>query len=126
MSWIYLLCAGVFEIVWAVTMKHTDGFTQLWPSIGVASAMIISFILLACAIRHIPLGTAYAVWAGIGAAGAAICGVILYDEPTSLLRVLSLCAIVVGVLGLKLLHGQDVDVVNDHDATPPGDARKGG
>jgi quaternary ammonium compound-resistance protein SugE len=126
MSWIYLLCAGVFEIVWAVTMKHTDGFTQLWPSIGVASAMIISFILLACAIRHIPLGTAYAVWAGIGAAGAAICGVILYDEPTSLWRVLSLCAIVAGVLGLKLLHGQDVDVVNDHDATPPGDARKGG
>jgi quaternary ammonium compound-resistance protein SugE len=126
MSWIYLLCAGVFEIVWAVTMKHTDGFTQLWPSIGVASAMIISFILLACAIRHIPLGTAYAVWAGIGAAGAAICGVILYDEPTSLWRVLSLCAIIAGVLGLKLLHGQDVDVVNDHDATPPGDARKGG
>jgi quaternary ammonium compound-resistance protein SugE len=126
MSWIYLLCAGVFEIVWAVTMKHTDGFTQLWPSIGVASAMIISFILLACAIRHIPLGTAYAVWAGIGAAGAAICGVILYDEPTSLWRVLSLCAIVAGVLGLRLLHGQDVDVVNDHDATPPGDARKGG
>ena len=126
MSWIYLLCAGVFEIVWAVTMKHTDGFTQLWPSIGVVSAMIISFILLACAIRHIPLGTAYAVWAGIGAAGAAICGVILYDEPTSLWRVLSLCAIVAGVLGLKLLHGQDVDVVNDHDATPPGDARKGG
>ena len=126
MSWIYLLCAGVFEIVWAVTMKHTDGFTQLWPSIGVASAMIISFILLACAIRHIPLGTAYAVWAGIGAAGAAICGVIIYDEPTSLWRVLSLCAIVAGVLGLKLLHGQDVDVVNDHDATPLGDARKGG
>jgi quaternary ammonium compound-resistance protein SugE len=126
MSWIYLLCAGVFEIVWAVTMKHTDGFTQLWPSIGVASAMIISFILLACAIRHIPLGTAYAVWAGIGAAGAAICGVILYDEPTSLWRVLSLCAIIAGVLGLKLLHGQDVDVVNDHDATPLGDARKGG
>ena len=126
MSWIYLLCAGAFEIVWAVTMKHTDGFTQLWPSIGVASAMIISFILLACAIRHIPLGTAYAVWAGIGAAGAAICGVILYDEPTSLWRVLSLCAIVAGVLGLKLLHGQDVDVVNDHDATPLGDARKGG
>ena len=126
MSWIYLLCAGVFEIVWAVTMKHTDGFTQLWPSIGVASAMVISFIFLGIAIRHIPLGTAYAVWAGIGAAGAAICGVILYDEPTSLWRVLSLCAIVAGVLGLKLLHGQDVDVVNDHDATPPGDARKGG
>ena len=126
MSWIYLLCAGAFEIVWAVTMKHTDGFTQLWPSIGVASAMVISFIFLGIAIRHIPLGTAYAVWAGIGAAGAAICGVILYDEPTSLWRVLSLCAIVAGVLGLKLLHGQDVDVVNDHDATPPGDARKGG
>ena len=107
-------------------MKHTDGFTQLWPSIGVASAMVISFIFLGIAIRHIPLGTAYAVWAGIGAAGAAICGVILYDEPTSLWRVLSLCAIVAGVLGLKLLHGQDVDVVNDHDATPPGDARKGG
>ena len=126
MSWIYLLCAGVFEIVWAVTMKHTDGFTQLWPSIGVVVAMVISFIFLGIAIRHIPLGTAYAVWAGVGAAGAAICGVILYDEPTSLWRVLSLCAIVVGVLGLKLLHGQDVDVVNDHDATPPGDARKGG
>lgn len=107
-------------------MKHTDGFTQLWPSIGVVVAMVISFILLACAIRHIPLGTAYAVWAGIGAAGAAICGVILYDEPTSLWRVLSLCAIVAGVLGLKLLHEPDVDGVNDHDATHSSDARKGG
>ena len=126
MSWIYLLCAGVFEIVWAVTMKHTDGFTQLWPSIGVVVAMVISFILLACAIRHIPLGTAYAVWAGIGAAGAAICGVIFYGEPTSLWRVLSLCAIVAGVLGLKFLYEPDVDGMNDHDATHPNDARKGG
>ena len=126
MSWLYLLCAGVFEIVWAVAMKHTNGFTQLWPSIGVVVAMVISFIFLGIAIRHIPLGTAYAAWAGIGAAGAAICGVILYDEPTSLWRVLSLCAIVAGVLGLKLLHEPDIDGVNDHDATHSGNARKGG
>ena len=126
MSWIYLLFAGVFEIVWAVTMKHTDGFTQLRPSIGVVVAMVISFIFLGIAIRHIPLGTAYAVWAGIGAAGAAICGVILYDEPTSLWRVLSLCAIIVGVLGLKFLYEPDVDGVNDHDATHSNDARKSG
>ncbi len=126
MSWIYLLCAGVFEIVWAVAMKHTDGFTQLWPSIGVIIAMSISFVLLGFALRHIPLGTAYAVWAGIGAAGAAICGVIFYGEPATLWRVLSLCAIVAGVLGLKLLHGQDVDGVNDHDPTHASNARKGG
>ena len=107
-------------------MKHTDGFTQLWPSIGVVVAMVISFIFLGIAIRHIPLGTAYAVWAGIGAAGAAICGVIFYDEPTSLWRVLSLCAIIVGVLGLKFLYEPDVDGVNDHDATHSNDARKGG
>lgn len=126
MSWFYLLCAGVFEIVWAVAIMHTDGFTQLWPSIGVVVVMIISFVLLAFAIRHIPLGTAYAVWSGIGAAGAAICGVILYDEPTSLWRVLSLCAIVAGVLGLKFLHEPDVHRVINDDATQTIDTRKGG
>ncbi len=126
MSWFYLLCAGVFEIVWAVAIMHTDGFTQLWPSIGVVVVMIISFVLLAFAIRHIPLGTAYAVWSGIGAAGAAICGVILYGEPTSLWRVLSLCAIVAGVLGLKFLHEPDVHRVINDDATQTIDTRKGG
>ena len=88
--------------------------------------MIISFVLLAFAIRHIPLGTAYAVWSGIGAAGAAICGVILYGEPTSLWRVLSLCAIVAGVLGLKFLHEPDVHRVINDDATQTIDTRKGG
>ncbi len=88
--------------------------------------MIISFVLLAFAIRHIPLGTAYAVWAGIGAAGAAICGVILYDEPTSFWRVLSLCAIVAGVLGLKLLHEPLVNRVVNDDPIQTSDTRKGG
>lgn len=107
-------------------MKHTDGFTQLWPSIGVVVAMIISFVFFGIAIRHIPLGTAYAVWAGIGAAGAAICGVILYGEPTSLWRVLSLCAIVAGVLGLKLLHEPLVNRVVNDGPSQTSDARKGG
>lgn len=122
MPWIQLFFAAFFEIVWAVAMKYTEGFTQLWPSVGVVAAMIISFVLLAKSIRHIPLGTAYAVWSGIGAAGTAIFGVVLLGEPASLWRIVSLCAIVAGVLGLKLLHKPVAAV----DATRTISARKGG
>ncbi len=108
--WAQLLLAAIFEIVWAVAMPRTEGFTQLWPSVFVIAAMIASFILLGRAIRHIPLGTAYAVWAGIGAAGTAILGVVMLGEPASMWRIVSLCAIVGGVLGLKLLHEHDVAV----------------
>ena len=109
-SWSQLFLAAVFEIVWAVAMPRTDGFTQLWPSVFVIAAMIASFILLGRAIRNIPLGTAYAVWAGIGAAGTAIFGVMMLGESASMWRIVSLCAIVGGVLGLKLLHEPDVAV----------------
>lgn len=106
MPWIQLFAAGVFEIVWAVAMPYTEGFTVLWPSLGVVAAMIVSFVLLSLAIRKIPLGTGYAVWSGIGAAGVAALGIAMFGEPATLVRVASLCAIVAGVLGLRLLHDE--------------------
>ncbi len=104
MAWIELFIASLFEIAWAVGITFTEGFTKVWPSIGVVVATILSFAFLARALRCIALGTAYAVWSGIGAAGTAILGVILLHEPLTLARVISLLAIIIGVLGLKFLH----------------------
>lgn len=102
MPWIYLVVAGVFECVWAVGLKYTDGFTRLWPSAWTIAAMAISFMLLSTAMKSIPIGTAYAVWTGIGAIGVAIVGMILFDESRELARLLSIALIVAGVLGLKI------------------------
>ena len=102
MSWIILFFAGLFEIGWAVGLKYTEGFTRLWPSLGTLAAMGVSFYLLAVAMRSLPLGTAYAVWVGVGAVGTAILGIFLFQEPANAGRLVSLGLIVAGIVGLKL------------------------
>ncbi|MGB0910194.1 MAG: DMT family transporter [Nitrospirales bacterium] len=102
MSWVYLLVAGAFEIVWAVSLKFTDGFTRLWPSVGTVVAMGISMVCISFALRTIPMGTAYAIWTGIGAAGTVIVGMLWFNEPRDAVRLLSIAAILMGIAGLKL------------------------
>jgi quaternary ammonium compound-resistance protein SugE len=103
MAWIYLLIAGVLEIQWAVTMKYTDGFSKLGPSVFCVAGMAASVYFLALAQKTLPLGTSYAVWTGIGAVGTAIMGMILFNEPRDLARVACIMLIVGGILGLKML-----------------------
>ena len=105
MGWIYLFFAGLCEVVWALGLKHTDGFTKLWPSVLTITFMIISFQLLSMALRTLPVGTAYAVWTGIGAAGVAIIGVAFFGESADVGRLASLAMIVAGVVGLKFFSG---------------------
>ncbi len=105
MPWLVLFVAGLFEIAWAVGLKYSDGFSKLWPSIFTISCMIISMGLLAYAVKHLPVGTAYAIWTGIGAVGTAILGIILFDESKELIRVFFIFLIVVGIVGLKLFTG---------------------
>jgi len=102
MAWINLLIAGMLEIFWAISLKYTDGFSQLWPSIATGVGTIASFYFLAQALKTIPVGTGYAVWTGIGAAGTAILGIVLFAEPASVLRLLCIGLIVAGIIGLKL------------------------
>ncbi len=102
MAWVYLVVAGLLEIVWAIGLKYTEGFTRLWPSLGTGAAMIGSFYLLAQALKTIPVGTGYAIWVGIGAVGTAILGMVLFDEPANLARILCILLIVAGIVGLKL------------------------
>ena len=102
MQWLILILAGLLEIGWAIGLKYTDGFTRLWPSVFTLSAMLASVVLLALAMKTLPVGTAYAVWMGIGAAGTVILGIFLFDESTSLLRLASVALILLGVAGLKL------------------------
>ncbi|TKS53733.1 quaternary ammonium compound efflux SMR transporter SugE [Luteimonas yindakuii] len=102
MHWTILFLAGLFEIVWAVGLKYTEGFTRLWPTVGTLVAMGISFGLLAQAMKALPLGTAYAVWVGIGAVGTALVGIVLLGEPANPGRLVSIGLIVAGVVGLKL------------------------
>ncbi|AWV06857.1 quaternary ammonium compound efflux SMR transporter SugE [Marilutibacter maris] len=102
MSWIILIVAGLFEIGWAIGLKYTEGFTRLWPSVGTVAAMAISVGLLGVAMKSLPVGTAYAVWVGVGAVGTVILGIVLFDEPLNLLRAASVLLIVAGLVGLKL------------------------
>lgn len=101
MAWFYLMIAGLLEIVWAIGLKYTYGFSRLGPSVLTVCAMIASFAFLSVALKTIPLGTAYAVWTGIGAAGVAIIGMALFGEPRELLRMLCIILIIAGVVGLK-------------------------
>ena len=103
MAWIWLTLAGLLEVVWAIGLKYTEGFTRFWPSAITATAMIASIYFLALAVRSLPIGTAYAVWTGIGAVGVAILGIILFNEPRDLLRLGSILLIVAGIAGLKLV-----------------------
>lgn len=104
MAWICLFVAGLLEIIWAVSLKYSENFTKLLPSLATLLAMLSSILLLANAMRTLPVGTAYAVWTGLGALGVAILGMLLFKESASLLRILSLCLIVIGIIGLKITH----------------------
>jgi quaternary ammonium compound-resistance protein SugE len=101
MAWLLLFLAGLCEVTWAVTLKYTDGFTRLWPSVGVFAGGIISVYLLGMATKQIPIGTAYAVWTGIGAVGTALLGIALFDEPRTAMRLGFIALIVVGIAGLR-------------------------
>ncbi len=102
MAWIYLVLAGLLEVVWAVGLKYSEGFTRLWPSVITGVAMVASFWLLAAALKHIQLGTGYAVWVGIGAVGTALVGMWLFKEPATAARLVCIGLIVAGIGGLKL------------------------
>ncbi|MDH5832887.1 quaternary ammonium compound efflux SMR transporter SugE [Luteimonas kalidii] len=102
MSWIILVLAGLFEVGWAVGLKYTDGFTRPWPTLGTVAAMAVSLWLLGVAMKTLPLGTAYAIWVGVGAVGTAILGIVLLGEPANPGRLVSLGLIVAGIIGLKL------------------------
>jgi quaternary ammonium compound-resistance protein SugE len=102
MSWTILLIAGLFECAWAIGLKYTEGFTRFWPSAFTVTAMVISVVLLGIAMRNLPVGTAYAVWTGIGAVGTVILGIVLFSEPANAARLVCVGLIVAGILGLKL------------------------
>lgn len=102
MNWVVLIIAGLLEVVWAVGLKYTEGFTRLWPSVVTAIAMILSLGLLAIAMKSLPVSTAYAVWVGVGAVGTALVGMMWLGESASVARVLSLGLILAGIVGLKL------------------------
>ena len=102
MAWINLTIAGVLEVAWAISLKYTEGFSKLWPSLSTVIGMIASFYFLAQALKEIPVGTGYAIWTGIGAAGTATLGIVLFDEPAAPARLACILAIVAGIIGLKL------------------------
>lgn len=102
MPWVILAIAGLFEIGWAVGLKYTEGFSRLWPSVGTVLSMVISVGLLAAAMKNIPVGTAYAVWTGIGAVGTAVVSMVLFNEPGDAARIACLTLIVIGIIGLKV------------------------
>ena len=103
MAWIYLTVAGLFEIAWAIGLKYTDGFTRLLPSLWTIASMILSIVLLGLAFKTLPVGTAYAVWTGIGAVGTAALAIYLFAEPATALRLISIGLILSGIVGLKLV-----------------------
>lgn len=102
MAWILLIVAGLFETAWAVGLKYTDGLTRLWPTVATGVALLFSMVLLALAVRTLPIGTAYAVWVGIGALGAGILGIVLLGEPATLPRLGFLLLLLVSIIGLRL------------------------
>jgi quaternary ammonium compound-resistance protein SugE len=101
-AWVILVLAGLCEVAWAVGLKYTEGFTRLWPSLVTIAAILLSLGLLGVALRHLPLGTAYAVWTGIGTLGTAVLGIWLFGESTSVLRLVCIGLILAGIVGLKL------------------------
>ena len=103
MAWISLFVAGLFEIGWAIGLKYTDGFSKLWPSVWTIASMIVSLVFLEYALRTLPVGTAYAVWVGIGAVGTAALGMWLFNESRDVARIVCLMLIVAGVIGLKVV-----------------------
>jgi len=106
MSWIILFIAGLFEVAWAIGLKYTEGFSKLLPSVFTIVSIIISMGLLGYSLKSIPVGTAYAVWTGIGAVGTAILGIVLFGESKDLMRIICIFLIVTGIIGLKVFSGQ--------------------
>ncbi len=102
MAWSMLFIAGLFEIGWAIGLKYTDGFTRLLPSVLTGISMLFSIVLLGLALRELPIGTAYAVWTGIGAVGTAALGIVLFNDPATAARLVCIGLIVAGILGLKM------------------------
>src|SRR5688572_16205121 len=102
MAWIILIVAGLLEVGWAIGLKYTEGFTRLWPTVWTLFAMIASILLLGIAMKSLPVGTAYAVWVGIGAVGTVILGIVLLGEPANAARLVSVGLIIAGIIGLKL------------------------
>jgi len=102
LSWVVLVVAGLFEVGWATGLKYTEGFTRLWPTVWTAVALVVSMVLLGTAVKALPVGTAYAVWVGVGAVGTAVLGIILLGEAVTAGRVASIALIVAGIVGLKL------------------------
>ena len=102
MAWLLLVVAGLFEVAWAIGLKYTDGFTRPWPTLGTVAAMVVSLGLLGLAMKSLPVGTAYAVWVGVGAVGTAVLGIVLFGDSASAGRLASLALIVAGIVGLKL------------------------
>ena len=102
MPWFHLIIAGLLEVAWAIGLKQTDGWTRLWPSVITALLMIASFFFLSLALRSLPIGTAYAIWTGIGAVGTALVGIFIFGEPRTTARLVCIVLIVAGIIGLKL------------------------
>jgi quaternary ammonium compound-resistance protein SugE len=102
MAWVILVLAGLFEVGWAIGLKYTEGFTRTWPTVWTFAAMIISLWLLGIAMKSLPVGTAYAVWVGVGAVGTVILGIVLFGEPANAGRLVSVALIIVGIVGLKV------------------------
>ncbi|GAB4147235.1 MAG: quaternary ammonium compound efflux SMR transporter SugE [Ignavibacteriales bacterium] len=102
MSWIYILIASVFEISWAIGLKYSNGFTKFWESVFTVVTMILSYVFLSLGVKNLPIGTAYAVWTGIGAVGTAVYGIIFFNEGRDLLRIVFIFIIVAGIIGLRL------------------------
>jgi len=104
MAWVLLIVAGLFEVGWAIGLKYTEGFTRPLPTVLTVAAMVVSVYLLGIAVRTLPIGTGYAVWTGVGAAGTALLGIVLFSEPATLARIASIALIIAGIVGLKLAH----------------------
>lgn len=104
LAWTVLVIAGLFEVGWAIGLKYTEGFTRLWPSVGTVAAMVVSVVLLGWAMRTLPVGTAYAVWTGIGAVGTVALGIVLFQEPATVARLACVGLILAGIVGLKVTH----------------------
>lgn len=105
MAWVVLFVAGLFEIAWAVALKHSEGFTKLWPSVIFGVTAWLSFACLAYALKSLPVGTSYAVWTGIGAVGIAVFGIVWLGEPANAIRIGCICLIIIGIAGLKISSG---------------------
>ena len=104
MNWIILVVAGLFEVGWAIGLKYTDGFSRLWPTVWTVLSMIVSLGLLGIAMKTLPVGTAYAIWVGVGAVGTVILGIVLLGEAANAGRMISVALIIAGIVGLKLAH----------------------